>query len=440
MVTVTAVTPHSPADRHGVRAGDILRTINGREVCDVLDYRFFLAANKLTMVFERVGETYICEIPKRTYDDIGLSFATYLMDEKKTCRNKCVFCFIDQMPKGMRETLYFKDDDARLSFLMGNYITLTNLSEHDIARICEMKTSPMHVSVHTTNPELRVRMMGNRFAGNVMEVLARFAAAGIRLHGQIVLCRGLNDGKELVRTMHDLATLYPAMESVSIVPSGLTDHREGLYPLTPFDKASSLAALAAVEQMARACYDAYCSRIFFAADELYLMAERPLPAGDAYEGYPQLENGVGMVTSLREDFAAALAYLAEDYDLSRPRSYSIATGLAAAPILTELAETLMARVPEMRIRVYGIENRFFGKYITVAGLVTGGDLAAQLADKDLGDALILPDVMLRHEKDLFLDDMTPETLARTLGVPVRIAATDADGLLAAIFGADDTQK
>lgn len=436
MVTITEVVTGSLAATHGICAGDVLHAVNTHPISDVLDYQFYLAERHVKLELSRDGEPYTVEMAKPTYGDIGLSFATYLMDEKKTCRNKCVFCFIDQMPKGMRKTLYFKDDDARLSFLLGNYITLTNLTEADILRICEMKISPLHISVHTTNPELRCRMMCNRFAGNVMQVLARFAAAGIHMHGQIVLCRDLNDGAELLRTMQDLATLAPYMESVSVVPSGLTDHREGLYPLQPFDKASSAAALAAVETMAETCLAKTGSRIFFAADELYLMAERPLPTGDAYEGYPQIENGVGMLTSLREDFADALPYLTVDYDVTvAPRTISFATGKAAYPMLCELAAHLMDAVAGLHIHVYEIENRFFGKHITVAGLVTGGDLRAQLAGRPLGDFLVLPAVMLRHERDLFLDDVSLAELSRDLGVEIRLAEEGADGLLTAIFGA-----
>ncbi|MBO6019857.1 MAG: DUF512 domain-containing protein, partial [Clostridia bacterium] len=304
MVKVTAVEPHSRAERAGILPGDELVSINGEEIRDVLDYRFYLAEKKIDLALLRDETPYTVTIKKGTYDDVGLYFETPLMDEKQACRNKCVFCFIDQLPKGMRKSLYFKDDDSRLSFLHGNYITMTNMTDRDVDRIVKMRFSPINVSVHTTNPELRVEMMKNKRAGAVLAYLPKLAAAGIELHCQIVLCRGLNDGAELARTMRDLAALAPAVDSVSVVPAGLTDHRDGLYPLKPFTPVECAAVIRQVDAFAEECLEKYGSRLFFCADEFYLSAGLPIPDESYYEGYPQLENGVGMIRSALEDFTA----------------------------------------------------------------------------------------------------------------------------------------
>ena len=424
MVTITGVERSSPADRHGIKAGDILISINGHEIRDVLDYRFRLTEKKVTLKLHRGPELFDVTIKKDEYGDIGLEFETYLMDCKQSCRNKCVFCFIDQLPKGLRESLYFKDDDSRLSFLMGNYITLTNLSEEDAARIIEMKTSPINISVHTTNPELRVRMMKNKNAGKVLDYMRRFADAGIELNCQIVLCKGLNDGEELCRSMRDLVELTPHLLGVSVVPAGLTDYREGLYPLELFTPEECAGVIDQVDAFAADCLEKYGSRLFFCSDEFYLRAGRPIPDEEYYEGYPQLENGVGMIRSLKTEFDEELEYLS-DYDLSKPRRISIATGFAAYDFIKSLTDELMSRIPTLSCTVYKIRNDFFGHNITVAGLITGRDLATQLARAELGERLLIPSVMLRREGDMFLDDMTLGELSEKLGVEV--VPTDSNG-------------
>lgn len=433
MVTVTEVEKRSRAWRAGVRAGDVLCAINGNEITDVLDYRFYLAEEEVTLDLDRAGEHYTVTIAKEEYDDIGLGFETPLMDRKQSCRNKCVFCFIDQLPPGMRETLYFKDDDARLSFLHGNYITMTNLTDRDVDRIIRMRFSPINVSVHTTNPELRVRMMKNPHAGESLRYLSRMAEAGIELHGQIVLCRGLNDGAELDRTMRDLAALYPSMSSVSIVPAGLTRYREHLYPLTPFTAEECGAVLDQIDRVANAHFETYGERLFFAADEFYLGAGRPLPDEAFYEGYPQLENGVGMITSLRTEFTLWQEE-APHLRHPRPRRVSLGTGVAAYPLMCEIAGRMEAAFPHLSVQVHRIVNHFFGEHITVAGLLTAGDIIDQLRGRDLGDALILPAVALRSEGDVFLDDKTPADIERVLGVPVVMSENDGAALAAAILG------
>ena len=435
MVTVTEVAPHSRAARAGIVGGDVLTHINGHEICDVLDYRFYLAEREVTLSVLRQGEALSFHIRKGEYDDVGLEFKTPLMDEKQRCKNACVFCFIDQLPKGMRESLYFKDDDSRLSFLHGNYITLTNLTDKDVDRILLMRFSPINVSIHTTNPTLRVKMMKNKRAGEVLSYLDRLAAGGTTLRGQIVLCRGLNDGAELDRTLRDLSRYYPALDSVSVVPAGLTDHREGLYPLTSFSPEEARAVVKQVESFARAHKEKTGSRLFFLADEFYLKAGLPLPREAEYEGYPQIENGVGMITSMETEFLEELAYRAEAGE-THPvsRTVSLATGFAAYGAMCELARRAEEAYRGLRVLVYPIENRYFGKEITVSGLLTGRDMAEQLQGRELGDELLFPPNALRAEGDLFLCGMTPEELSEKIGAPARPGGGDGAALLDALLG------
>ncbi|MCQ2429643.1 MAG: DUF512 domain-containing protein [Clostridia bacterium] len=441
MVRITTVAPGSRAARHGVRAGDTLVSINGRAVKDVLDYRFFLADTTVVLGLLREGDPLEITLRKREYDDIGLDFETPLMDKKHSCENKCIFCFIDQLPRGMRETLYFKDDDSRLSFLHGNFITLTNLHDADIDRIIEMHISPINISVHTTDPELRVRMMHNKRAGQVLEYLPKLAAAGITLCGQIVLCKGINDGEQLDRTMRDLYALGDAFESVSIVPAGLTRYRQKLYPLEPYTKEEAAAVIRQVESFADKCLAECGSRRFFAADELYLTAGLPLPDEDSYEDFAQIENGVGMITSLTAGFDRELSFL-DDYlrelpEGKLPRTVSVCTGVAAYPTIRALADRLEARVGGLTVHVYEIINHFFDETITVAGLLTGQDMLEQLKGKPLGDELIIPENTLRADEAMFLDDMTPAQLSDALGVPLCIGRNDPEQLLFALIGLYD---
>ncbi|MBR7097827.1 MAG: DUF512 domain-containing protein, partial [Clostridia bacterium] len=379
MVKIQSVIPESIAARAGLRGGDVLQAINGNSIRDVLDYRFYLTDTSVRLTLERDGAPYSVVLNKGEYDDIGLEFETPLMDKKHTCKNACVFCFIDQMPKGMRETLYFKDDDDRLSFLHGNYVTLTNLGEEDIERIIRMHISPVNVSVHTTNPELRVQMMKNKRSGEVLSYLPRLAEAGIALCTQIVLCKGLNDGAELERSMKELATLFPALRSCAIVPVGLTKYREGLYPLELFTPEECAQVIAQVSAFGDECLRTHGSRLFYCSDEFYVRAGLPLPAEEYYEDYSQIENGVGMLTSLETEFDFALEDLADDFKQFRaPRTVSIATGAAAYGHICQLADRLMERVDGLEIRVHRIINHFFGESVTVAGLLTGKDVSEQL--------------------------------------------------------------
>ncbi len=424
MVTVTHVAHASRAYRAGIEAGDKLISINGNEINDVLDYRFYLADTAVRLEIERGGERNFALIRKGEHDDIGLDFETPLMDNKHSCRNKCVFCFIDQLPRGMRETLYFKDDDSRLSFLHGNYVTLTNMTDADIDRIIKMHISPINISVHTTNPELRCQMMKNKRAGEVLSYIKRLADAGIKICGQIVLCKGLNDGAELDRTMHDLAALYPAVTSVSVVPSGLTKHREGLYPLEPFDPEDCKRVLSQVNDFADKCFDLYGSRVIFCSDEFYLQAGEALPNEDFYEEYPQIENGVGMITSTRAEFYRSLEFAEDLRDGFSPRRVSFATGRAAFSLINELTAELCRRFEGLKVNGYCIENNFFGENITVAGLLTGVDLYDQLKDKDLGDELFISENMLKDQEAVFLCGETVDGLSRKLGVKITVLCAD----------------
>ncbi len=433
MVTITDVLPGTLAAKVGILPGDILLSVNGREIRDVLDYRFYLAENLLVLQIHRGPQLLDFTIRKGTYDDIGLSFETPLMDKKHTCENKCMFCFIDQLPKGMRESLYFKDDDSRLSFLHGNYITLTNLKRRDIDRILEMHISPVNISVHTTNPELRVRMMKNKRAGEVLSYIDDLAKGGIRLHAQIVLCRGVNDGAELMRTMRDLAAYYPAMESVSVVPAGLTAYREGLYPLEPFTPAETAEIIRQVTAFGDVCIERYGERIFYCADEMYVKSGTPLPPYEYWGEFSQIENGVGMLSSFAYEFDTALGFLTDE-EKSVSRRVSVATGEASYEFMCGLADKLKAVCPNVECSVYLVKNNFFGGHVTVTGLLTGRDLTEQLYGKELGEELILSRSMLRAEGDLFLCDMTPEQVSQKLSVPLAFVPNDGGCFLDAILG------
>lgn len=430
-VTITAVESGSPAAKKRICAGDRLVSVNGKTIADVLDYRFYLTEKRLTLVLETEKGLRTVRIHKPEYEDIGLEFETYLMDRQQTCRNQCVFCFIDQMPSGMRKSLYFKDDDSRLSFLFGNYITLTNLSEREVERILELHISPINISVHTTNPELRCRMMNNRFAGETLSLLKRFADAGIHMCCQLVLCPGWNDGKELARSMRDLAALAPAVESVAVVPVGLTKYREGLTPLRPFTAEEANTVLDMVESFGEEMLKTVGSRVVFPADEWYIKAGRTIPEGEFYEEMSQLENGVGMSALLREQFEEAMELC--EGDVVRTPDTVVVTGVAAEPLLNTLVTRAKEKFPAIKARVLAVRNCFFGETITVAGLLTGQDLLTQLTDVAC-ERILIPDVMLRHENDCFLDDMTPEQLEEELGIPVEVIASDGDALLDALRG------
>ena len=411
--------------------GDSLVSINGNRIVDVLDYKFFAYDSVLKVVLRRTGgEEYAVTVRKAEGGDLGLEFESYLMDRARSCANNCVFCFIDQLPRGMRPTMYFKDDDARLSFLLGNYITLTNLSQREIQRIIDLHISPINVSVHTTDPVLRCEMLRNPRAGESIETMRRFAESGIVMNCQIVCCPGLNDGAALDRTMRDLEAMYPGVHSVSIVPVGLTKFREGLYPLTPFTPAHAAETIEQVTKFGDLCLKKHGTRIFFCGDEMYLKAGLELPADEFYEEHTQLENGVGMIRLLETEFRSALR-LSDGVD---GVPFSIACGTSAAPFFRKLVAMASERYPELDGEVYGIENDFFGRSINVSGLVTGGDLIAQLKGKRLGKRLFISQNMLRREEMDFLDDVKLSEAAEALGLPIYPIEQDGFALFDAIAG------
>ena len=435
MVKITSVEKNSRAERCGILAGDILISINENQINDVLDYRFYLTERQVKIALSRGSEEYFVTIKKGEYDDIGLDFETPLMDKKHSCTNKCIFCFIDQNPEGLRESLYFKDDDSRLSFIHGNYVTLTNMTQQDVDRIIKMRMSPINISVHTTNPELRVKMMKNKHSGEVLKYLNDFANAGLTMCGQIVLCRGVNDGEELLRSLNDLAALYPAMSSVAVVPAGLTKFREKLYPLTDFtaDEAGNIIDM--INSVGEAHKKEHGTRLFYAADEFYLKAGREIPDADHYEDYSQLENGVGMLRSCQDEFGMAIEDvkdLLEDKDTVR--NVSVVTGVAAYPMIEKQINTLKQICPNLNVNIYEIKNYFFGESITVSGLLTGKDMYEQLRDKPLGEELLIPHNCLRHGEDVFLCGMTVGELSEKLNVPVKPTGSDGYELCEAVLG------
>lgn len=433
-VKIFDVTTGSHADKAGIRKGETLLSINSNEIVDVLDYRFYQVNRKLTLeVADEDKNVRTIEMTKGEYEEIGLEFETYLMDKQHSCRNKCIFCFIDQLPKGMRESLYFKDDDSRLSFLFGNYITLTNITEHEIDRIIKMHISPINVSVHTTNPELRCKMMNNRFAGDTLKYLKRFADAGITLNCQIVSCPGINDGDELVRTLTDLENL--GVNMTAIVPVGLTRYRENLYPLVPYNKETAGQTIDIIEKMGDECVKKHGRRIFFPGDEFYLLAEREIPSPEFYEDFSALEDGIGMIAYLTDDVGWKLEEL--DADESLCHKVTIACGEGVFPYMKRIMSMINEKFPNITINTRAIKNNFFGGGINVSGLVTGGDLIDQLRDDDLGDRLIITSSMLRFENDLFLDDVSTDDVERELGVTLVPVNNNGNDLVEAVIAGKD---
>lgn len=431
-VIIKSVEKGSPAYRAGIRDCDTLVSIDGNEIVDVLDYRFYQDNECLTVEFiNSSGKTRTTKIKKDEYEELGLDFETYLMDNKHSCRNKCVFCFIDQLPKGLRESLYFKDDDSRLSFLFGNYITLTNITEHEVERIIKMHISPINISVHTTNPELRVKMMANKNAGRALEIIDRFNNAGIKLNCQLVLCPGYNDGEELERTLSDLSELENA-ECIAAVPVGLTAYREGLAKIEPFNKQTAGDVLRIIDKYGDICLKKYGQRRIYGADEFYLLAEREIPEADYYGDFLQLENGVGLWSLLRSEALEALDSL-EEIPKSK-RSISLASGEAAYPLIKMIADKCKEKNPSLNPRVFAIKNNFFGGKINVSGLVTATDIEEQLKGEDLGEELLIPSVMLRAEGDMFLDSVTVDELSERLGIKISPVNNDGYELVDAILG------
>lgn len=444
---IKEVVPGSIAEELEVEAGDTLIEVNGQPVEDVFDYHYLTNEEYLTVLIRKAdGEEWELEIEKEFEEDLGIVFENSLMDEYRSCRNKCIFCFIDQMPKGMRDTLYFKDDDSRLSFLQGNYVTLTNMSDHDIDRIIQYHLEPINISFHTMNPKLRCKMLNNRFAGDIFPKVKRLAEAGIEMNGQIVLCKGINDGQELEYSIEQLTDYMPCLKSVSVVPVGLTKFREGLYPLEPFDGKDAAMVIDCIERWQKKIYKSSGCHFIHASDEWYILAGRDFPEEGRYDGYLQLENGVGMMRLLYEETRQQILGMegAEEEKVSSilkagKREISLATGKLAAPHMERLYSLVKEKYSNVVLHIYEIENRFFGERITVSGLITGTDLSMQLKGKELGTELLLPVSMMRSGEKVFLDDMTVEQLENALQIKVRIVKSSGCDFVKALLGLDDEE-
>ena len=430
-VKITGIVPGSPAAQANIQPGDVLISINKNPIVDVLDYRFYMTDVHLDLLLHNEAkELRNVSVRKGEYDDLGLEFETYLMDKQMGCRNKCIFCFVDQTPKGMRPSLYFKDDDTRMSFLFGNYTTLTNLKDGDIERIIKMHISPINISVHTTNPELRVEMMGNPSAGEKLRYIKMLTDGGIKVNSQLVLCPGINDGKELERSIADLSAMCPNLQSIAVVPVGLTKHREGLYPLRTFNAEEARQVVEITERWGDKLAENNESRIVYASDEFYLLAGLPIPEPEFYGDFDQLDNGVGLLALLKQEFRSAMMQAGEFHE---EKHITIATGELAYPMMQHFAAEIMERFPTVKIGVEKIVNDFFGHTVTVAGLVTGQDLINQLKGKELGSELLIPSTMLRHEQDRFLDDVTREQVEQELSVTLTTTENDGFDLLEKIL-------
>lgn len=466
---ITQIQKGTVAEGLDIAPGDFLLSINDSEVIDVFDYRYLSQDSHVKLEIEKAsGETIVLEVDKDEYDELGLEFNEGLMDEYRSCSNKCIFCFIDQMPKGMRETLYFKDDDMRLSFLQGNYVTLTNMSEKDIERIIKYRLEPINISFQTTNPELRCKMLNNRFAGDALKKADTLYEAGIIMNGQIVLCKGVNDGAELERSLSDLYRYVPTLESLSVVPVGLSKYRDGLYPLEPFNKNDAKEVLEIIHKWQNKAYEEHGIHFVHASDEWYILADMDLPEEERYDGYLQIENGVGMLRSLIVEFEEGLSELKEGlinyrpgffaklnkrgYDktfeemsgitdissliqiMEKGREVSFVTGKIAYTYIKMLADKFASEFPQYKINVYAIRNDFFGERITVTGLITGQDIMKQLDGKELGEMLVIPENMLRSGTDVFLDDTRVSDIEKSLHIPTAIVKSNGRNLIENIIG------
>lgn len=436
---VKSIREGSIAQEMGIEAGDRILAIDNTEIEDIFDYQFLIQDSYIEVLVEKPdGEQWLLEIDKDPDEDLGIVFENGLMDEYRSCHNKCIFCFIDQMPKGMRDTLYFKDDDSRLSFLQGNYVTLTNMSDHDIDRICRYHLSPINISFQTMNPQLRCKMLNNRFAGEALKKVDRLNQADIVMNGQIVLCRGINDGAELEFSIRELMKYIPNLESVSVVPVGLSKYREGLYPLEPFTKEDAREILELIHRYQRECYEKYGIHFIHASDEWYILAEEELPGEERYDGYPQLENGVGMLRLLMEEFHDALTHKKSSGE-GKKTVISMATGYLAYPYIQRMCREVMELYPRLDIRLYAVRNDFFGERITVSGLLTGQDIRDQLRGRELGERLLLPQNVLRSGETVFLDDLTVADLEESLQVPIYIVKSSGYDFLDAVLASTERE-
>ena len=432
-IPIKIVSTGSIAWEAGLQEGDLILSINKEKISDIFDYRFLIADHYILLEVQKPdGDIWEIEIEKDTYEDLGIEFDNPMLDEAQSCTNKCIFCFIDQLPGGMRQTLYFKDDDSRLSFFMGNYVTLTNMDWQEIDRIIKYKMSPINVSVHTTNPELRVSMLNNRFAGDVMDKIKRLIDGNITINAQIVLCRGINDGKELDKSIENLSIFYPGLKSISVVPVGITRFRDGLTKLEPYDGLNSQKVIRQIELWQERLLTRYGSRIVFLADEFYTRAGEEIPEYHVYEDFEQLENGVGLIATLRHEFYKHIDKVRGIEKVER--EISIPTGVSSYKYIKEMALELEKSIDALQVRVYRIENEFFGKNVTVTGLITGQDLSKQLKGKDLGQELLIPMCMLKADEKIFLDDYSVAMLEEELGTKITIVKNCGKDFIEKILG------
>lgn len=420
---ISAVEIGSIAEEVGIEVGDKLISINGQPIEDIIEYKFYLADEYLEVVIEKPdGEEWLIEVDKEYDEDLGIDFENPILSHMKSCSNKCIFCFIDQLPKNMRESLYFKDDDSRLSFLHGNYITLTNMKEEDIKKIIQYRISPINISVHTTNGELRKKMLNNRFAGNIMETLERLAENHISMNCQIVLCPGFNDQEELDKTLEDLGKLSDAVDSVAVVPVGLTRYRDELVEINPFTKETANKTIQQIEKWQQYFQPKIHRNFVYASDEFYITAEKEFPHYEEYDGFPQLENGVGMMVDFAESFHEAVEDLPDD--LKVDKTITVVTSTLADDYMRRLGKALMDKVEGLTVNVICVKNDFFGGHVSVSGLLTGGDVLKNLQGKDLGEKVIVGENMLKSGEPVFLDDVTIDELQEKIGVPVKISPID----------------
>ncbi len=428
---VKSVDPFSIAEDCGIEKGDIILKVNNKEFTDVLDFRFLTSDEYYTVEVKKAdGSIEEIEVYNDLYEQFGCEFENSLMDKPKTCTNKCIFCFMDQLPGDMRSTMYFKDDDVRLSFLEGNYVTLTNLSDADVDRLCALKISPVNVSVHTTDSDLRCKMLNNRFAGKLIPIMKRFADSGITMNAQIVLCKGINDGEVLRQSLLDLSNLFPHIRSISVVPVGLTAYRDGLYPLEAFEKGDCAKVIDEVTKISEKFLTMYGTRLVYLADEFYIKAQREIPPFEYYEDFPQIENGVGLMTTLNYELNEALKYVKDGL---KPSKKSIATSEIAYDYICSFADKVRQKCLELDVNIYKIKNNFFGGKITVTGLLCGSDIIEQLKGKDLGEELLLSESMFKSDCDILLDDVTKEDIEKALGVKVTIVNNTGDAFAEALL-------
>lgn len=430
---VKCVDENSIASDCGIEPGDIILKINGNEIKDILDFRYWTSDEYYVVQVEKKdGTVEEIEVFNDCFEQFGVTFEKELIDDPMLCRNKCIFCFMDQLPKNVRSTMRFKDDDVRLSFLSGNYVTLTNLSDADVDRLCALKVSPINVSVHVTDGDRRCMMLNNRNAHKVLDIMKKFASSGILMNAQIVLCKGINDGEYLEKTIYDLEKLYPAIRSISVVPVGISAHREGLYHLESLEKEDCREVISQVEKYQSEFLKKHSTRLVYLADEFYIKAEEKIPPCEYYEDFPQIENGVGLMAVFEDEINLELEY-SSSWEKAEPTPKTIATSYIAYDYIVKFVDMIKEKNPNLKCNVEKIKNNFFGEKITVTGLICGRDIISSLKGKELGEYLLISDSMLKDDEDIFLDDTTVADVERELNIKVLITDNSGQGFVSALM-------